>query len=301
MKLNLYEGSEELEPLSYSTGKNQGELVGEILESFESSDTVFLKGVVGSGKSVIGIRTALEFGGGTISVPTKVLSRQYQDDYEAGKYFLKDSGEKARIGVLRGGGNFTCPHLKDDHPDWPPWRLSCQNRALPCTRPLGKTVRVKEGKEVETRESRMDAVKECPYWGFIFLHSLGLEKLEEHVGAYQGLSGKYSLLLKKGGECPYWSQYQSYLTADVNVMNSSKWRIEAQIGRLPLTRVTVVDEADAWLDGLCTKVSVTDQRIEKLADNLREEGLDEEAGRVEGIWNDYKEGFIEPLVLARFD
>lgn len=104
LKLNPYEGGRELEPLSYSTGKDQGELVEEILESFESADVVFLKGVVGSGKSVVGIRTALEFGGGIISVPTKVLSRQYQDDYGTDKYFLKDNGEKAKIGVLRGRG-----------------------------------------------------------------------------------------------------------------------------------------------------------------------------------------------------
>jgi len=58
-------------PLTYSTGKNQAEVVDEILEAFEESDIVFLKGVVGSGKSVIGIRTALEFGGGTSVSPRK--------------------------------------------------------------------------------------------------------------------------------------------------------------------------------------------------------------------------------------
>lgn len=298
MKLNLYEDGRELEPLSYSTGKDQGELVRDILESFESSDVVFLKGVVGSGKSVVGIRTALEFGGGTISVPTKVLSRQYQDDYEGDKYFLKEDGEKARIGVLRGRGNFTCPYLEDQHSNWPSWKLSCQNRALPCTRPLGETTRSEEGVEVTEKESRITAVRECPYWGFIFPHAPELEKLKEHVGAYQSLAGKHSLLLNKDG-CPYWGQFESYLTADVNVMNSSKWEIEAQIGRLPLTQLTVVDEADAWLDTLCSKVIVTNRRMERLADNLKGKGLDEEASKVKDIWSDYEEGFVEPLELAR--
>ncbi|KXB05012.1 hypothetical protein AKJ50_01810 [candidate division MSBL1 archaeon SCGC-AAA382A13] len=113
VSLDLYENGQKLEPLTYSNGKTQVDVVEEVLGAFESHDLVYLKAVVGSGKSAIGIRTALEMGGGAISVPTKVLSNQYYDDYYAGdKYFLKPSGDRAKITVFKGRRNFTCPHWK---------------------------------------------------------------------------------------------------------------------------------------------------------------------------------------------
>ncbi|KXB07748.1 hypothetical protein AKJ51_00095 [candidate division MSBL1 archaeon SCGC-AAA382A20] len=277
-------GGSKLKPLSYSTGKDQAEVIEEVLEAFESSDIVFLKGVVGSGKSVIGIRTALEFGGGTVSVPTKVLSRQYRKDYERDKYFLTEDGEKAGISVLKGRRNFTCPYIEENYPE--SRYKSCQNRSLPCSRPLDKD------------ESRLEALKECSYWGFIFPTSSPLKKRDEHVGSYRSLSGRHSLLLKKEGGCPYWGQFKSYLDADVNVMNSKKWEVESLIGRLPLTEVTVIDEADAWLDGLSSRISLTEERIGRLANTLREEGLGEEMEKVRTIWTDYKEGFEDAIPLA---
>lgn len=137
MELGLYEDGEKLESLEYSSGKTQTEVVGEILEAFESHNLVWLDGKVGSGKSVVGIRTALEMGGGTFSVPTKVLSDQYYEDYYAGdKQFMVSGKIPARISVFKGRGNFKCPYLKDLHPDWEDEKLTCQNRALPCTRAL---------------------------------------------------------------------------------------------------------------------------------------------------------------------
>lgn len=285
LDLRLFDrGGSKLEPLSYSTGKDQTEVIGEILEAFESAETVFLKGVVGSGKSVIGIRTALEFGGGVVSVPTKVLSHQYRDDYEHDKHFLKGDGGRAEIKVLKGRGNFNCPYLEQKHPEWE--YTSCQSRSLPCTRPLARG------------ESRLEALRECPYWGFILPTSAPLKTRDEHVGSYRGLVGKHSLLLKDEGECPYWNQFRSYLSADVDVLNSRKWEIEARIGRLPLSEITVIDEADAWLDGLNSKASITGGRIGRLLDEIREDGLGREAEEVRGLWGDYRSGFLEPLPLA---
>lgn len=283
LDLRLYDGNgEKLDPLSYSTGKNQLEVVEDVLEAFQSSDIIFLNGVVGSGKSVIGIRAALEFGGGLVSVPTKVLQNQYQQDYEGKKYFLKENEERAIIRVLMGRNNFTCPYLEEEHPEYD--YKSCQNRSLPCTRPLADN------------ESRLEALKECPEWGFIFPSSSTLKKMDEHVDAYKSLLGRHSLLLK--GECPYWNQFRSYLSADVNVLNSKKWEIEARIGRLPQREISVIDEADAWLDGLCSRVSLTDGKVGRLLNDLRRVGLTEEAGEVGELWEDYKEGYEDPLPLA---
>ncbi len=283
LDLRLYDESDErLSPLSYSNGKNQSEVVEDILEAFESTDVVFLKGVVGSGKSVLGIRTALEYGGGLVSVPTKVLSDQYRSDYEQDKYFLKENGEKSVISVLKGRDNFVCPYLEKEHPEWD--YKSCQNRGLPCTRPLG------DG------ESRMEALKECPFWGFIFPASPETKRKDEHVGSYESIFGEHSLLSK--GECPYWEQFRSYLSADVSVLNSKKWEIEAWIGRLPKSEITVIDEADAWLDGLCSKVGLTEGRIVGLLNDLRDNDLGSEAEEVSNLWEEYMEGFEEPLELA---
>ncbi len=284
MDLRLYnQNGDKLDPLSYSTGEDQLSVIEEIVEAFESNDIVLLKGVVGSGKSVIAARTALEFGGGTISVPTKVLSDQYREDYEKDKYFLKEDDEKANIQVLKGRDNFTCPYLLNEHPESD--YTSCQNRSLPCSRPLG------------AEESRLEALKECPYWGFILPASNQIESRDEHVGTYDSLVGEHSLLSK--GECPYWDQYKNYLTADVNVLNSRKWEVEAWIGRLPKSEITIIDEADAWLDGLCSKVGLSEGRILGLMNDLRDNNLSAEAEEVSDLWGDYMNGYEDPLSVAQ--
>jgi len=90
VELNFYSGEERLEPLKYSDGRDQLDVVKEVLKEFRTSDLVWLDGKVGSGKSVIGLRTALEMGGGIVSVPTNALSDQYHADYYRGdKHFAK--------------------------------------------------------------------------------------------------------------------------------------------------------------------------------------------------------------------
>ncbi len=55
LELGLYDLKNRLqEPLRYSSGKTQTDLIKEILEAFRGNDIVFLKGTVGSGKSVVG-------------------------------------------------------------------------------------------------------------------------------------------------------------------------------------------------------------------------------------------------------
>jgi Rad3-related DNA helicase len=142
----------------------------------------------------------------------------------------------------------------------------------------------------------MEALSDCPYWGFILPSSRPLKKRDEHVGSYKSLVGKHSFLSKGG--CPYWEQYKSYISSDVIVLNSSKWEIEAWIGRLPSTDITIIDEADAWLDGLCSKVNVTEKKIKYLLNKLGDEGMPEKSKRIRESWNDYKSGFADPLPLA---
>ncbi|KXA96816.1 hypothetical protein AKJ38_02550 [candidate division MSBL1 archaeon SCGC-AAA259I14] len=271
ISLNLYENGRKLDLLEYSNGKTQTDVVGEVLEAFESHDLVYLKAVVGSGKSAIGIRSALEMGGGAISVPTKVLSDQYYDDYYAGdKYFLKPSGDRARITVFKGRRNFTCPLWKRKHVGWDDWMVSCQNRSIPCRRPLNPD------------EGRFDALEECPWGAYVRPAGRIPGRLppDYRRRTFDAVGGKYAVVMKERGHeprrCPYWNQYWEIAESDVFAMNSAKFKAEAKIGRLPDVPLAVIDEGDAFLDGLCPEVDLTESRVERSVDLMRRNAKKEE-------------------------
>ncbi len=275
MRLNLHDREGRLlEPLRYSSGKTQVDLIEEILEAFRENDVVFLKGVVGSGKSIVGLRTILEFGRGVVSVPTKVLSDQYARSYEHNMYFTNSDGEKAKIGILKGRGNFTCPYR--DCPS--------SFTGLPCTRRV----------DYDSGEKRLDALQECPHWGFIF--QSGWARDVEGFGVnpvpYRGIGGGWIWCMKGG--CPYWGQFQSYLSSDALVMNSAKWAAEVAIGRLPEVPITVVDEADHWLDQLAVRVSVTEERIKRLTRKIKPD----EQESLRELWDGALSG-EDPFELGR--
>ncbi|KXB00683.1 hypothetical protein AKJ40_00860 [candidate division MSBL1 archaeon SCGC-AAA259M10] len=331
ISLNLYENGRKLDPLEYSNGKTQTEVVEEVLEAFESHDLVFLKAVVGSGKSAIGIRTALEMGGGVISVPTKVLSDQYYDDYYAGdKYFKKPSGDRAKITVFKGRRNFTCPLWKRKHPGWDDWMLSCQNRSIPCRKPL------------EPDEGRFDALEECPWAAYARPTSRIPNRLPSAYRrrTFDAVDGDYAVVMKERGHaprrCPYWDQYWEIAESDVLAMNSAKFKAETKIGRLPDAPLVVADEGDAFLDGLCPEVDLTGNRVERSVDLMRRnaeeekkaksrtknrvrikleggsdrlkewvtererriEGLQDAADELEDSWEEFLEGEIDPITIA---
>lgn len=277
----MYDRSGKLKPRRYSSGKTQVDLVQEILGAFEVCDMVFLRGTVGSGKSVVGIRTILEYGRGVVSVPTKVLSDQYAASYEREKYFLKEDGSRAKIGILKGRRNFACLFTAGEGK-----RASCASSNLPCTRPLRKGL----------GERRLDAVQECPQWGFIFQSGWASSVKDALKLPYEGISGKWLWCMK--GECPYWKQFQAYVQADAIVMNSMKWSAEVSIGRLPRVPLTVIDEADEWLDSLAVKVTLTQRRIDWAREKIKQDEETEEELR--RIWAETLEGKEDPMKMASF-
>jgi Rad3-related DNA helicase len=282
-----------LEPLRYSSGKTQIDLIEEVLEALRENDIVFLRGTVGSGKSVVGLRTILEFERGIVSVPTKVLSDQYAASYERDKYFMKNDGQKARIGILKGRGNFRCMFQEDKRRE-----ISCDNSTLPCKRPV----------DWEAGERRIDALRECPHWGFIFSSGLAESIKDAEKVPYQGIKGKWVWCMR--GECPYWKQFQAYVFSDAIVVNSAKWAAEVSIGRLPEARITVIDEADGWLDSLAVKVLLTGKTIEGVRERIRRNiMLDYEGGETElqdrleelrDLWSETLAGRGDPLKLVEF-
>ncbi|MEK6880714.1 MAG: DEAD/DEAH box helicase family protein, partial [Nanoarchaeota archaeon] len=97
---SLYEQEKKLEPLKFSNGKTQEDVVNEVVNLIKSGEKViFIKGVCGTGKSAIALNIAKELGRASIIVPIKNLQRQYQDDYTCRKYVYKNAHDKEKLKI----------------------------------------------------------------------------------------------------------------------------------------------------------------------------------------------------------
>jgi len=111
---SLYDNSKFLEPLRFSNGKTQEDVVKEALDLIsKGKNVIFIRGVCGTGKSAIALNIARKLGKSSIVVPGKNLQAQYKKDYEFDKYLLKENGEKIKISVITGRNNHKCQFLKD--------------------------------------------------------------------------------------------------------------------------------------------------------------------------------------------
>jgi Rad3-related DNA helicase len=112
---NLYDNEKFLEPLCFSNGKTQKDIVAEVLKSIDNGKKViFIRGVCGTGKSAIALNIARKMGKTSIIVPGKNLQQQYKKDYEGDKYLLKEDGSKLKISVITGRNNHKCKFLEDN-------------------------------------------------------------------------------------------------------------------------------------------------------------------------------------------
>ena len=103
---SLYKEEKFLEPLKFSNGKNQEDVVNEIIKSIESGNKIiFVYGVCGTGKSAIALNLANRIGKASIVVPNKNLQSQYKKDYENEKYLIKKNGERLKINIMTGKNN----------------------------------------------------------------------------------------------------------------------------------------------------------------------------------------------------
>ena len=238
----------------YTTGKSQHDTLDEIRTAFQENDIVIFKGMVGSGKSVVGIRLALDqqYGRGVVAVPTKVLSDQYFDDYDGNKYFFELDNHRASIRTLKGRNNFVCP--RGSHALAMDKTVAADERNLPCTQDINKTI----------HETRLSCLMECTSWGFVFPEER--DDLRPFMKmSYPGLRHDW-FLCGVSDPCPYWRQFDAYPTAACIVMNKDKWRAEVAIGRLPRTPLTVIDEADEFLDSLITTTSISNKTVNRVAE-----------------------------------
>ncbi len=115
MVWSLYSDGKFLEPLRFSNGKTQEDVVNEILDAIkQGGKIIFIRGICGTGKSAIALNLAKEIGKTSIVVPIKNLQEQYKKDYEGNKYVLKKNNEKLKISVITGRNNHKCKFLEDN-------------------------------------------------------------------------------------------------------------------------------------------------------------------------------------------
>ncbi len=134
MTWSLYQDNKFLEPLKFSNGKTQEDVVKEVLDAVEEGHKIiFIHGICGTGKSAIALNIAKKLGKASVIVPGKNLQSQYKRDYEKNKYLLKktklqdiDSSkfpqlkelaerkEKLKISIITGRKNHKCRFLEDN-------------------------------------------------------------------------------------------------------------------------------------------------------------------------------------------
>jgi len=135
---NLYNDGNKLNSLKFSNGKTQEDVVKEVVNHINNGKKiVFIKGMCGTGKSIIALNIAKELGRASIVVPGKSLQKQYMQDYTKGKYVLKNDHKKLKIKVITGRDNHACLFKRG---------VSADDFELPC--------------KIEIKEKNIDKIKE---------------------------------------------------------------------------------------------------------------------------------------------
>jgi len=198
---SLYEDGELLEPLKFSNGKTQEDVVKEIVDLIKSGEKViFLRGACGTGKSAIALNIARELGRASIVVPLKSLQRQYEDDYTKKKYLIKHNGKRMKIAVITG---------RDNHDSLIEPGKSCADPWLPDTikiteKNFNKLSEYYEenpylsGKSFSSLKDikRISIAPANPYWSPIVPANYELKQLNDAKKVrYRGVGGKEYVFL----------------------------------------------------------------------------------------------------------
>ena len=302
MKWNAYENEKFLKPLCFSNGKNQEDVVNEILETIkQGTKIILLKGVCGTGKSLIALNLAKELGKTSIVVPGKNLQSQYKKDYEGSKYLLKDDGSKLRISVMTGRKNHECKFLRENNEAIPRIKRekneslhdifegrkqesrnlmgdikTADNPFVPCKieikernwdklkRYLSQNNRINMKNFSGIKDvKRMSVAPVCPYWSPVLPSSYD-PNLSNIQGKrmYVGVDGKERIFHQRIPGCGFYEQFNSYVDSDVIVFNSMKYKLETILGRKPKTEVEVIDECDEFLDSFSNQKSINLDRLQ---------------------------------------
>jgi len=321
MTWNLYQDNKFLEPLKFSNGKSQEDVVKEVLDSVEQGHKIiFIHGICGTGKSAIALNIANKLGKTSVVVPGKNLQAQYKKDYENDKFLKKENNEKLKISVITGRNNHKCKFLEVNknvipkitqeinsklHDIFEGKReeisetigndISADNYNIPCKIEIkeknwGKIKQyIKQNNKVNVKNfSNIGDVKRfsfagvCPYWSPVLPEKYDFNFKDAKKKKYPGLNGNFIFYQRKEG-CKFYEQFNSYMNSDVIVFNSLKYKLESAIGRKPLTEVEIIDECDEFLDSFSNQRNLN---IERLQNSLIQLAMKEEIA----------EGFIKEMV-----
>ncbi len=298
---SLNKGNKKLEPLVFSNGKSQKDLVKEIIDLIEKGNKIiFLKGMCGTGKSAIALNLARHFGKTSIVVPVKSLQEQYTKDYTDNLHVLdKKNIEKLKITSIFGRSNFKCKFLQENSsmpeknyskekntkltdifqgvkPKFEPEKdISCNNNFIPCKIEIQeKNIQrlkdyIKQNPSVKI--SNFDSIKDikrmtigpiCPYWSPIFSDDFEIKKFKDtNKIKYKGLNNKEFIIYQRKPGCPYYDQYLEYRDSDVLIFNSLKYKIETMMNRKPETELEIIDECDDFLDSFANIEQINLNRL----------------------------------------
>ncbi|MFA5173860.1 MAG: helicase C-terminal domain-containing protein [Candidatus Pacearchaeota archaeon] len=294
---SLNNNEKELNPLIFSNGKSQADIVKEVYDSVgEGYRIIFIKGVCGSGKSAIALNLARKFGRASIVVPIKSLQEQYAKDYTENLYVLdKNKKEKLKIASIVGRNNFNCRFLetRDNFRFKEEKNLklneifekravinsegnkSCDNPILPCKIEIKeKNLNrikdyIKENPDINLIDfdsikdvKRMSVASVCPYWCPILSDVYDVKKFKEaRKIKYRGLGGKEFTIYQRKKGCEFYDQYEAYADADVIIFNSLKYRLESIMDRKPATDIEIIDECDEFLDNFANQKQISLSRL----------------------------------------
>jgi Rad3-related DNA helicase len=296
MTWSLYKNGKFLEPLKFSNGKTQKDVVNEVLDLFEKGKKViFIKGICGTGKSAIALNIARKFGKTSIVVPGKSLQAQYKKDYEGEKHLLKDNKEKLKISVITGRANHLCKFLEDNKNSISTFKkevnsklqdifegkreeiknliqgdMSANNPLIPCKIELKEKNWYKIKKYLQQNNKvnfsdfseikdvkRFSVASVCPYWSPVVPEKYELKNFPNaKKRKYLGLEDTSFVFYQNKSGCPFYEQFNSYIDADVIVFNALKYKLESSMNRKPSTEVEIIDECDEFLDSFSNTSSI---------------------------------------------
>lgn len=264
---SLYENNRPLEPLKFSNGKTQEDVVKEIVQLIRSGKKIiFLHGVCGTGKSAIALNIARALGRTSIVVPVKTLQKQYEADYMGRKFVTKKNGAKMKIAMITG---------RENHASLIKEGASCADPYLPDTikiidknAPLVKQY-YEDNPFISNNEmpllhemKRISIAPSNPHWSPILPADVELNQLKDaKKHKYTGMYGKKYVFYHRKPGCSYYDQYLSYISSDVIIFNSAKYLAETSIGRKPQTEVDIIDEADEFLDSFSANTELNLTRL----------------------------------------
>ncbi len=271
---SLFDSEIKLAPLKFSNGKTQEDVVKEVVDNIKNGKKmIFIHGACGTGKSAIALNIARKLGRASLVVPVKGLQRQYEEDYTSKKYVVKENGKKMSIAMITG---------RENHDSLIKPGSNCADPFLP------DTIKIAEKNESFIREfyeqnpyiknkdfpdikklKRISIAPSNPYWSPIVPDDYELPIKDAKKKKYKGLQGRNFIFYHRKEGCSYYDQYLAYLSADVLIFNSAKYKIEVALDRKPWTNVDIIDEADEFLDSFSSQEDLNLTRLENSLGVLR--------------------------------